>query len=113
MNERREVIETAAFSVSSMFRPAPALDIFGDDERRRCTPDEADKELSDLHVDVDMVYIAAHTATQAMPYHCTELAAVMEEHGHPISLLEGDQSTDTPWGIGYFHPANLELSCVL
>lgn len=82
-----------------MFRPAPALDIFGDDEHRRCTPDEAAKDLFDLHLRVAVIYGAAYTAIEAMPY-CTELTAVMEERGHPLSLLEGDQSSDTPWGMG-------------
>lgn len=85
-----------------MFRPAPALDIFGDDERRRCTPDEeeaADKDLFDLHLRVAVIYGAAYAAIQAMPY-CTELTALMEQRGHPLSLLEGVQSTDTPWGLG-------------
>eukprot|EP00903_Cladosiphon_okamuranus_P008504 g8169.t1 len=81
-----------------MFRPAPALDLFGDDERRRCTPEEADEDLFGLHLRAAIAYGAAHAAMQAMPY-CTELAALMEERGHPLSLLEGDQSTDTPWGI--------------
>lgn len=105
-----------------MFRPAPALDIFGGGgERRRCTPDEADKDLFDLHLRVAVIYAAGHAAIQAMPY-CTELVALMEQRGHPLSLLEGDQGTDTstPWGLGNFsilqtifnqarvHPNNLD-----
>eukprot|EP00752_Nemacystus_decipiens_P008074 g7217.t1 len=96
------VIDTAAFSISSMFRPSPALDIFGDGERRRCTPDDdADEDslqLFDLHLRGAVIYAAGYAAIQAMPF-CTELTALMEQRGHPLSLLEGDQSADTPWGI--------------
>lgn len=57
--------------------------------------------LHDLYANVAVVYIAAYVAIQAMPY-CTEVTALMEQLGHPLSLLEGDQSTDTPWGLGNF-----------
>lgn len=83
-----------------MSRPAPALDIFGNDGRRRCTPDEASEDLFNLHTNVAVVYIGAYVAIQAMPYCAAEVTSMMEQLGHPLSLLEGDQSTDTPWGIG-------------
>ncbi|CAM9609976.1 unnamed protein product, partial [Hapterophycus canaliculatus] len=98
-------IDTIAFSLSSIFSEAPALDIFGDkdtsDSRRRCQPEEDDAEgraLFDLHLRVAVVYAVAYSANEDMPY-CTDIAALMEERGHSLSLLEGDQTTDTPWGL--------------
>lgn len=99
------VLDTTVFSLASMLSPAPALDIFGDSERRRCTPDEGDddtKDLFDLHLRVAIIYAAGYTAIQAMPY-CREMTALMEQRGHPLSLLAaGNQTMDTPWGMGMY-----------
>lgn len=101
-------IDTAVFSVSSMFHPKEtALDIFGDketsDSRRRCKPAEDDEEgtlLFDIHLRMAVIYAAVYTAIQAMPYCREQLEALMEERGHSISLvLEDAPSMDTPWGL--------------
>lgn len=100
------VIDTTAFSLSSIFSEAPALDIFGDkgtsDARRRCQPEsDEERELFDLHLRVAVMYAVAYGGGGAMPY-CTDLAALMEERGHSLSLLEGPQTMETPWGLGEF-----------
>ncbi|CAN0194683.1 unnamed protein product [Scytosiphon promiscuus] len=103
--------------MSSLFSEAPALDIFGDkdtsDARRRCRPESDDTEgwaLFDLHLRVAVMYAVAYAGSEAMPY-CTDLAALMEERGHPLSLLEGNQTTDTPWGLAkaYIDEINIFL----
>lgn len=100
------VIDTAAFSMSSIFSESPALDIFGDaatsGARRRCRPNADDTEglrLFDLHLRVAVMYAVAYAADGAMPF-CTDLAPLMEERGHPLSILEGETTTNTPWGLG-------------
>lgn len=82
-----------------------ALDIFGDKEtseaRRRCQPDAGeDFLLFDMHLRVAIVYTLAYGALQDMPYCLGELEPLMEEGGYPLSLLEGNSTTDTPWGLG-------------
>lgn len=86
-----------------------ALDIFGDkdtsDARRRCQPADNDDEdaqlLFDLHLRVAITYSLAYAGVLAMPYCTEEFAAIMEERGHPLSLVMegGDASVDTPWGL--------------
>lgn len=85
-----------------------ALDIFGDkhttDSRRRCQPDEGDgdagKLLLDLHLRVAITYLIAYAGATTMPDCFEPLEAVMEERGHPLSLiLDGEPSVDTPWGL--------------
>ncbi|CAM9509280.1 unnamed protein product, partial [Scytosiphon promiscuus] len=102
---KNSTIDTVAFSLSSVFSEAPALDIFGDkdtsDARRRCRPESDDVEgwaLFDLHLRVAVMYAVAYLADVDMPY-CTDVAVLMEERGHSLSLLEGNQTTDTPWGL--------------
>lgn len=88
-------IDTAVFSVSSMFHPNnKALDIFGDkdtsDSRRRCQPDEDDgegKTLFDLHLGVSIIYAVVYGGYLSMPYCADILERMMEERGHPLSLL--------------------------
>ncbi|CAM9235018.1 unnamed protein product [Laminaria digitata] len=84
-----------------------ALDIFGDkttsDSRRRCQPnqDDADaKLLHDLHLGVAIIYAAVYGGYLAMPYCADILENLMEERGHPMSLLlDGNPGVDTPWGL--------------
>lgn len=65
-------IDTAALSVTNMFRPGGvALDIFGDkttsDARRRCQPEEGeDSTLFDLHLNVAVAYTLVYGALQGM-----------------------------------------------
>ncbi|CAM9184717.1 unnamed protein product, partial [Laminaria digitata] len=101
-------IDTTLFSVSSMFDTnLKALDIFGDkytsDARRRCQPadDEDAQLLFDLHLRVGIVYAIAYTGVLTMPYCIEEFVEIMEERGHPLSLVMegGDIGVDTPWGL--------------
>lgn len=100
-------IDTAAFSVASMFHTNNiALDIFGDadtsNSRRRCqptTPEEA--SLFDLHLRVAIMYTFVYAGLQGMPY-CFDLVdPLMSAAGHPLSLvmLEDSPSVETPWGL--------------
>lgn len=91
-----------------MFHPnQEALDIFGDKKtsraRRRCQPSSDDEEatlLFDLHLRVAIIYAVVYGGIQDMPFCREKLEALMEERGHPLSLvLEGTPSTDTPWGL--------------
>lgn len=99
-------VDMAVFSLSSVFSEAPALDIFGDkntsDARRRCRPESDDTEgweLFDMHLRVAAMYASSYASSVDMPY-CTDLVDMMEEQGHSLSLLEGNQTADTPWGLG-------------
>ena len=84
-----------------------ALDIFGDKTtshaRRRCRPDGNDAEgqhLYHLHLGVAITYAAVYAGYQFMPYCADILKNLMEERGHPLSLLlDGDPKLDTPWGL--------------
>lgn len=84
-----------------------ALDIFGDkttsNDRRRCQPDEDDEEgqlLYNLHLGVTIIYTAVYGGYQYMPFCADILENLMEERGHPLSLLlEGNAGIDTPWGL--------------
>ncbi|CAM9971879.1 unnamed protein product, partial [Ascophyllum nodosum] len=102
-------IDTAAFSISNMFRPGNvALDIFGDketsDARRRCQPDPFDSEgqdLFDLHLRVAIMYTLVYGGLMGTPF-CRELVEpLMDSIGHPLSLVfdDADPSDDTPWGL--------------
>lgn len=119
-------IDTAAFSVSSMFHPNnKALDIFGDkdtsDARRRCQPDQDDAEgqlLFDLHLGVSIIYAAVYGGYLAMPYCADVLEGLLDERGHPLSLLllDGDsgQSPSTTMSNTprVYSPCSLTLSKV-
>lgn len=94
--------------MSSMFHiNSKALDIFGDKEtsnaRRRCLPDENDADaqfLFDLHRRVTFIYTIIYAGIQAMPYCAKELERLMQEQGHPLSLImQEGTSIDTPWGL--------------
>lgn len=98
-------IDTAVFSVSSMYNPIDtALDIFGDVEtsnaRRRCQPAEnEDSALFDLHLRVAVMYALVYGGLQGMPY-CLEIVdPLMDAAGHPLSMLDGDTDISTPWGL--------------
>lgn len=101
-------IDTAAFSVASMFHTNDiALDIFGDkdtsDARRRCQPTATAAEetsLFDLHLRVAIMYTFVYGGLLGMPY-CFDLVdPLMSAAGHPLSLvLEGNPSVETPWGL--------------
>ncbi|CAM9200218.1 unnamed protein product, partial [Laminaria digitata] len=102
-------IDTAAFSVSSMFHTNyKALDIFADkvtsDARRRCQPSDDDGEdaqlLYDLHLRVAIVYTVVYGGIVTMPYCTPQLEAIMAKRGHPLSLImQEETSVDTPWGL--------------
>lgn len=82
-----------------------AIDIFGDkytsDSRRRCQPEgDDDKTFFDLHLRVAITYLVGYAGAQTMPHCFDALETIMEERGHPLSLvLEGEPSVDTPWGL--------------
>lgn len=81
-----------------------ALDIFGDkatsSARRRCKPSAgAETELFDLHLRVGIMYVATYAGLKNMPYCREQLEPLMEAAGHPLSLLDGEPSVDTPWGL--------------
>lgn len=88
-----------------MFRPnGVALDIFGDretsDYRRRCQPtNDEERELFDLHLRVAVIYTVTYAGLKDMPYCRVILEPLMEARGHPLSLLDGESDTDTPWGL--------------
>lgn len=101
-------LDTALFSVSSMFHPnSKALDIFGDkqasDARRRCRPGEDDTDaqfLFDLHRRVTITYTLFYFGIETLPFCTEELELVMEEQGHsPSVIMQEDTSPDTPWGL--------------
>lgn len=94
--------------MSSMFHTnLKALDIFGNkkmsDARRRCQPDKDDTDgqlLFNLHMRVTFMYTIVYVSIQAMPVCAQELELLMEERGHPLSLIRQEvTSTDTPWGL--------------
>lgn len=101
--------DSAVFSVASMFHPEQtALDIFGDketsDARRRCQPDQNQDDqdatfLMDMHMRVAIIYTLVYGPIQGMPYCLEQIEPLMEKAGHPISLLEGEPSVETPWGL--------------
>ena len=91
-----------------MFHPnLKALDIFGDketsDARRRCQPDEDDADgqlLFDLHMRVTFMYTIMYAGLQAMPFCAEDVELIMEERGHPLSLIRQEAtSSHTPWGL--------------
>eukprot|EP00752_Nemacystus_decipiens_P012197 g10813.t1 len=100
-------IDAAAFSISSMFEPnGVALDVFGDketsDARRRCQPadgDESGSELINMHLSVAILYLLAHAGSTYMPWCVDQVTPLLDVLGTPLSLLDGEPSTDTPWGL--------------
>lgn len=48
---------------------------------------------------VAVVYAIAYGGLKDMPDCREDLETAMEDAGHPLSLVDGEASVDTPWGL--------------